>query len=33
MRDLLPTAISPKTILRGIIDKGYYIWRAGRIPA
>jgi len=33
MRDLVPTAISPKTILRGITDKGHYIWRAGRVPA
>jgi hypothetical protein len=31
-RDLAATAISPKTILRGIIDKGYYIWRAGCLP-
>ncbi len=28
-----PTAISPKSLLPGIIDKGYYIGRAGRIPA
>jgi hypothetical protein len=33
MRDLAPIAVSRKTILRGIIDKGYYIWRAGRMPA
>jgi hypothetical protein len=33
MRDLVPTAISRKTILRGITDKGHYIWRAGRVPA
>jgi hypothetical protein len=33
LRDPVPIAISPRAILRGIIDKGYYIWRAGRIPA
>jgi hypothetical protein len=28
-----PAAISPETILRSIMAKGYYIWRAGCIPA
>lgn len=27
--DPVPTAISPQPILRSIIAKGYYIWRAG----
>lgn len=27
--ELVPTAISPQPVLRGITEKGYYIWRAG----
>ena len=29
----VPTAIGPEPILRSITDKGYYIWRAGLLPA
>ena len=29
----VPAAIGPEPVLRGIIDKGYYIWRAGLLPA
>ena len=29
----VPTAISPEPVLRSITDKGYYIWRAGWLPA
>jgi hypothetical protein len=29
IRDPVPTAVGPEPILRGITDKGYYIWRAG----
>lgn len=25
----VPAAVGPEPILRGITDKGYYIWRAG----
>jgi hypothetical protein len=32
-QDPVPAAISPEPILRSIITKGYYIWRASRIPA
>jgi hypothetical protein len=28
-QDPAPAAVAPKPILRGITDKGYYIWRAG----
>jgi hypothetical protein len=28
MRDPVPVAVCPESILRGITDKGYYIWRA-----
>jgi len=31
--DPVPAAISPEPILRSIVDKGYYIWRAGRFAA
>jgi hypothetical protein len=33
MHDPVPTPTSLKQVLRGIADKGYYIWRADRIPA
>lgn len=33
MQEPVPTAISPEPILRSITAKGYYIWRAGCIPA
>ena len=29
IQDPVPTTVSPEPILRGITDKGYYIWRAG----
>ena len=29
----VPIAISPEPVLRSITDKGYYIWRAGLLPA
>ena len=29
----VPAAIGPEPVLRSIIDKGYYIWRAGLLPA
>jgi len=29
----VPNAICPKSVLRSITDKGYYIWRAGWLPA
>ena len=32
-QDPVPAAISPEPILRSIIAKGYYIWRAGCLPA
>jgi hypothetical protein len=32
-QDPAPTAISAKSILRSITDKGYYIWRTGHFPA
>jgi hypothetical protein len=28
-QEQVPAAVSLKPILRGITDKGYYIWRAG----
>jgi len=31
--DPVPTAISPVPVLRGMTAKGYYIWRADRLPA
>ena len=33
MQEPVPAAISPEPILRSITAKGYYIWRAGCIPA
>jgi hypothetical protein len=33
VRNPVPAAIGPEPILRNILDKGYYIWRAGRFPA
>ena len=32
-QDPVPTTISPEPVLRSITDKGYYIWRAGLLPA
>ena len=29
----VPAAIGSKSILRGVISKGYYIWRAGAFAA
>jgi hypothetical protein len=29
----VPAAISAEPVLRSITDKGYYIWRAGLLPA
>jgi hypothetical protein len=29
----VPAAIAPEPVLRSITDKGYYIWRAGLLPA
>lgn len=31
--DPVPAAIGARSILRGIISKGYYIWRAGTFAA
>ena len=33
MQEPVPAAISPEPIFRSITAKGYYIWRAGCIPA
>jgi hypothetical protein len=33
LRAPVPAAISAEPILRSIIDKGYYIWRASRFSA
>jgi len=32
-QNLVPAAIAPEPVLRSITDKGYYIWRAGLLPA
>jgi hypothetical protein len=32
-QDPVPAAISAEPVLRSITDKGYYIWRAGLLPA
>ena len=32
-QDPVPSVICPKSVLRSITDKGYYIWRAGWLPA
>jgi hypothetical protein len=32
-QDASPAPVNPKPILRGITEKGYYIWQAGPIPA
>jgi len=29
----VPAEIAPEPVLRSITDKGYYIWRAGLLPA
>jgi hypothetical protein len=29
-QDPVPAHIESKTIIRGLIDRGYYIWRVGR---
>ena len=33
VQEPVPAAISPEPILRGIIAKGYYIWRSGSANA
>jgi hypothetical protein len=33
VQEPVPAAISPEPILRGILAKGYYIWRAGSANA